>query len=102
MNAPERWELFRLPEGARKITLNRDTRLPHAATFTILKEDHTLGNLLRHQLLKDKRVIFAGYRVPHPLEHTVELRVQTTDESTPIQVLQEAVQELIANLGTLK
>jgi DNA-directed RNA polymerase subunit L len=24
-----------------------DTKIPNAATFTILKEDHTLGNMLR-------------------------------------------------------
>ena len=40
------------------------------------QEDHTLGNMIRHQLLKDPNVLFAGYKNPHPLEHKVILRIQ--------------------------
>lgn len=41
--------------------------LPSAAIFTFRKEDHTLGNMLRHRLLKTAHVIFAAYRVSHLL-----------------------------------
>ncbi|GFH17575.1 DNA-directed RNA polymerase II, 13.6 kDa polypeptide [Haematococcus lacustris] len=34
----------------------------------MLQEDHTMGNLLRMQLHADKSVVFAGYRIPHPLD----------------------------------
>ena len=54
----------------------QDTKVPNASIFTINKEDHTLGNLIRHQLLKDPNVLFAGYKNPHPLEHKVVIRVQ--------------------------
>ena len=37
--------------------------IPSTAIFTLNKEDHTLGNLLRSQLLKNPRVLFAGYKV---------------------------------------
>ncbi len=55
------------------------TPTPDESNVTLLfdKEDHTLGNLLRHELLKDPDVLFAGYKVPHPLFRTVEVRVQT-------------------------
>ena len=33
----------------------------------IQDEDHTLGNIVRLQLLRDRSVKFAGYRKPHPL-----------------------------------
>ena len=39
-------------------------------------EDHTLGNALRHVLINDARVDFAGYCVPHPSEPVVHVRVQ--------------------------
>jgi DNA-directed RNA polymerase II subunit RPB11 len=42
---------------------------------TIYAEDHTLGNSLRHQLLQDSRVRFAGYKKPHPLEEYIEVKV---------------------------
>ena len=43
------------------------TGIPSSSIFTFNKEDHTLGNLLRSQLLKSPHVTFAGYKVPHPL-----------------------------------
>ena len=43
-------------------------------TAIIMDENHTLGNIVRYQLLKDKAVKFAGYRVPHPLESKIEIK----------------------------
>jgi DNA-directed RNA polymerase subunit L len=76
MNQPDRYERFVLPPGERKVVYERD-KIPGAGTFTFSREDHTLGNLLRMQLLQDKNVLFAGYRIPHPLEHKMLVRVQT-------------------------
>jgi len=71
MNAPPTFESFLLYDGEKKITREQDTKVPNAAIFTINKEDHTIGNMVRQQLLKDPNVLFAGYKNPHPLEHTV-------------------------------
>ncbi|ORX51807.1 RBP11-like subunits of RNA polymerase [Piromyces finnis] len=102
MNAPDRFELFVLGEGEKKLTITPDTKLPNAATFTFQKEDHTIGNMLRIQLLKYKKVLFAGYKVPHPLEHCIILKVQTTADTTPEAMLMDAFQDLIDEFATLK
>ena len=47
MNAPERSECWRLGDDERKIEYAGDTKIPHAASFTVMKEDHTLGNIVR-------------------------------------------------------
>lgn len=72
MNAPDRYEKFVVPEGVQKcaphervyqdavvlrrltqavccarISLEKDTKVLNAATFTLQREDHTVGNLLR-------------------------------------------------------
>lgn len=64
MNAPPTFESFLLYDGEKKyvqvtsifkyrvICLSRiireqDTKVPNAAIFTINKEDHTLGNMIR-------------------------------------------------------
>ena len=53
---------------------------PHTSrTFVLGDEDHTLGNALRHVLINDARINFAGYCVPHPSEPVVHLRVQTSE-----------------------
>lgn len=46
-------------------------------TYAIGAEDHTLGNALRHVLMQNSKVDFAGYSVPHPSEPVVQIRVQT-------------------------
>lgn len=43
--------------------------------ITIQDEDHTLGNIVRHHLLKDKAVKFAGYKKAHPLINEIEMKV---------------------------
>ncbi|KFZ08923.1 hypothetical protein V502_09054 [Pseudogymnoascus sp. VKM F-4520 (FW-2644)] len=101
MNAPDRFELFLLGDGEKKITEAIDTRTPNSSIFTILKEDHTLANLLRAHLLKDPHVTFAGYRVPHPLFATIELRVQTDGTLTPKEAVIGIAKSLVAELGQL-
>merc|ERR1712110_740650 len=96
MNAPPTFESFLLFDGEKKITKEQDTKVPNASIFTINKEDHTLGNMIRCQLLKDPNVIFAGYKNPHPLEHKVIIRVQTTSDYTPTEALRNAISDLIA------
>jgi len=99
MNAPPTFESFLLFDGEKKITKEQDTKVPNAAVFTINKEDHTLGNMIRQQLLKDPNVLFAGYKNPHPLEHKVILRIQTTSDYTPQDALMNAITDLISELS---
>ncbi|KAK8339869.1 hypothetical protein V6Z12_A08G064600 [Gossypium hirsutum] len=75
MNAPDRYERFVVPEGTKKVSYERDTKIINAATFTIEREDHTIGNILRMQLHGDENVLFAGYKLPHPLQYKILVRV---------------------------
>lgn len=51
------------------------------ATFSFYNEDHTLGNLLRNQIAKNKQVDFCAYSVPHPSEPICNIRVQVSEEA---------------------
>uniref|UniRef100_A0A2K6CLP4 DNA-directed RNA polymerase RBP11-like dimerisation domain-containing protein n=1 Tax=Macaca nemestrina TaxID=9545 RepID=A0A2K6CLP4_MACNE len=95
--APHLWPLH-LP----RITINKDTKVPNACLFTINKEDHTLGNIIKSQLLKDPQVLFAGYKVPHPLEHKIIIRVQTTPDYSPQEAFTNAITDLISELSLLE
>ncbi|VDM98159.1 unnamed protein product [Thelazia callipaeda] len=99
MNAPAAFESFLVFDGEKKIVVEKDTKVPNAAVFTVNKEDHTVGNLLKNQLLKDPQVLFAGYKCPHPLEHKFVLRVQTTSDTTPADALTSAITDLMAELS---
>ena len=66
------------------------------------QEDHTLGNMIRCQLLKDPNVLFAGYKQPHPLEHKFILRIQTTTAYSPQDAMMNAITDLISELSLLE
>jgi DNA-directed RNA polymerase II subunit RPB11 len=52
--------------------------------------------------LKDPRVLFAGYKVPHPLEHNFVVKVQTVPGTSPGNALRDATSELIREVNLLK
>ena len=54
------------------------------------------------QLLRDPQVLFAGYKVPHPLEHKFVLRVQTTPDYSPQEALSNAITDLISEIAALE
>lgn len=120
MNAPNRSDSYLLPEGAQKVTYEKDTKISNAGKFTILREDHTMGNLIRmcvvvkrtldkrrnsmnrlndllpclQAVLRDPNVMFSGYRHPHPLIHDITVRVQTNDASSPVEALANSLDDL--------
>ena len=48
---------------------------PYNATYSFVEEDHTLGNIVRNQIVKNKHVDFCAYSMPHPSEQIVNVRV---------------------------
>jgi DNA-directed RNA polymerase II subunit RPB11 len=95
MNAPERSSAFILDDDEEKIEYAADTKVSNAGTFTLNKEDHTMSNLLRMQLLRDPQVKFAGYMHPHPLVHKIHLKIQTTtSQVAPAETLSAAIEDL--------
>ncbi|KAK9723049.1 RNA polymerase subunit AC19 [Basidiobolus ranarum] len=65
-----------------------------AATFCLKNEDHTLGNALRYVIMKNPNVDYCGYTIPHPSEAKLNLRIQTADDTTAVEALQEGLDNL--------
>lgn len=66
------------------------------------REDHTIGNILRMQLHRDDNVLFAGYKLPHPLKYKIIVRIHTTSQSSPMQAYNQAINDLDKELDHLK
>lgn len=47
-------------------------------------------------------MLFAGYKVPHPLEHKIVIRVQTTPDYSPQEAFTNAITDLISELSLLE
>ncbi|KAH9946881.1 RBP11-like subunits of RNA polymerase [Amylocystis lapponica] len=65
-----------------------------AATYQIHDEGHTLGNPLRWMLMKNPKVEFCGYSLPHPSENHFHLRVQMYDNLSSLTALLTALADL--------
>jgi DNA-directed RNA polymerase II subunit RPB11 len=76
INVPDRALAWRWLDENDELRLKYepDKKKPNAGTFILYKEDHTLGNLIRLQLLRDNGVRFAGYKIPHPLLFECHIR----------------------------
>ncbi|EPS93365.1 hypothetical protein FOMPIDRAFT_1170600 [Fomitopsis schrenkii] len=65
-----------------------------AATYQIHDESHTLGNALRWMLMKNPKVEFCGYSVPHPSENHIHMRIQMYDNLSSLDALLKALSDL--------
>lgn len=79
------------------------TTSPPPALLSAPGPSLTLG--LAHtpsQLLLDPTVLFAGYKVPHPLENVITIKIQTDERSNPADALKRACQLLITQTLNVK
>eukprot|EP00696_Hemimastix_kukwesjijk_P016134 gnl/Hemi2/443_TR152_c0_g1_i1.p2 gnl/Hemi2/443_TR152_c0_g1~~gnl/Hemi2/443_TR152_c0_g1_i1.p2 ORF type:complete len:154 (-),score=22.79 gnl/Hemi2/443_TR152_c0_g1_i1:46-507(-) len=76
-----------------KINCNEDDT---SATFSLVGEDHTLGNSIRYILARKKGVSFCGYSVPHPAEDKMNIRIQTEPGVNVTAALHSGVEDLRA------
>jgi DNA-directed RNA polymerase II subunit RPB11 len=102
MNQPDRYERFVIPEGKRKAEYERDQKHENTGVYIIQREDHTVGNLLRMKLHEDDSVVFAGYRIPHPLDPVMHVRIQTNGSKAPEDAMKEALTDLRTEITDLK
>nr|DAD42386.1 TPA_asm: hypothetical protein HUJ06_000616 [Nelumbo nucifera] len=57
---------------------------------------------LYRQLHRDPNVLFAGYKLPHPLQYKIIVRIHTTSQSSPMQAYNQAINDLDRELNHLK
>ena len=69
-------------ENAKRLAVSRNPPEDmSSATYSFVGEDHTLGNLVRNQIVKNKHVEFCAYSVPHPSEAVCNVRIQLAEAS---------------------
>ena len=78
------------------VTLSTPGSGDSCRTFVFKGESHTLGNALKHVLLTNPKVTFAGYSIPHPAEDQMFLRIQTVDGESAQDVLRQGLTDLKA------
>lgn len=84
-----------------RLQITPDSRVPNCIIAKFEREDHTLGNLLRQELINDEKVLFAAYKIEHPLFANFVMRIQTEEGTNPRVALREACSRLISKLVNL-
>lgn len=105
LNEPERFLSWRWEDedDAVPVTAEKDQKMPNTVNIVLSKEDHTLGNMIRMQLLRDQRVRFSGYRMPHPTINECHIKVQTMEAAqSPLNVFDDALEDLGEEVRRLK
>ncbi len=74
---------------------------PNILRFKVDGETHTLFNALRIELLNDKDVEFAAYKVEHPLFDRIEFVVRTKTID-PLEVVKKAINRIRRRFTTIK
>lgn len=82
------------PKPASRFRVLKSEDDGRCATFELEDEDHTLGNAVRHIILKNPEVKFCGYALPHPNERKINIQIQVyTGEA--IDALEKGFKDLI-------
>ncbi len=71
------------------------SRASNTLVFELKGEGHTFCNALREALLRDPAVVFAAYRVDHPLISSPVFTVKTDGSKSPEDALREAAMRVI-------
>lgn len=82
-------------EGQSRFKILNQEQQGRCATFELLEEDHTLGNALRHIILKNPNVKFCGYACPHPNERKINFQIQVY-KGDALEALEIGFQNLVA------
>lgn len=88
-----------------RVTATRDTGVQNCYEFKIEREDHTLGNLMTQQLLTEERVLFAGYRIHHPLDDFIYLKVNVSDTeeiTNAKDLVENSINTICSDIDSLK
>jgi DNA-directed RNA polymerase II subunit RPB11 len=101
-NRPDVFVELRDQISETKVTFTPDAGFSHAATIRLAKEDYTLGNLLRNALLRNPNVVFAAYRLPHPLEHNILINVRTNEFEEPENAFLGALDAVLRDIEKLQ
>ena len=66
--------------------------------FVVKGERHTFPNLLRSALMRDKKVVFAAYKLHHPFDEAAVFALKTSGKA-PKKALADALKRINSDLS---
>jgi DNA-directed RNA polymerase II subunit RPB11 len=58
--------------------------------------------MIRMQLHEDRAIVFAGYRIPHPLESKMLVMIQTNGTKSATQAMEHTLDDLRSEMQSIQ
>ena len=70
--------------------------------LSLVNEDHTLGNLLSHYLQEHKSILYAGYKIDHPLERVVDITLKSNGSKKMKTIIMETFDDIMSTFKKIR
>ncbi|AFP65318.1 ring-box protein 11 (nucleomorph) [Chroomonas mesostigmatica CCMP1168] len=101
-NTPNPLDAITVPASLKKINYYKDEKKLNCGYIKIEREDHTLGNIIHKNILKNKFVVFSGYKKTHPLEYFILFKIITDGNISPLTAFENVLQDIYIQLSQLE
>lgn len=102
----EKIELLKNPESYEDIDIEVSKTNLTAFDVIFTNSDDTLGNIIQTYGMKEKDISYIGYRVPHPLDRVLNIRISLTkkdfSEKDVCQKLIDILKNVLTKISKLK
>lgn len=79
-----------------------EDKISNSIEISIRDEDYTLGCALVDELQRRSEVAFTAYKIPHPLQNILKVKVTAeTIENKPVELVKSSLDNLIQDCDTL-
>lgn len=90
-----------MTELGRKVEVKYDKDTVNTMELIVHGESHTLANMVRDMILKNSSCTFCAYKIAHPSDDFVSIRVGAI-ENTPVRIMViESLEVLSQNIEDL-
>ncbi|KAI5192011.1 DNA-directed RNA polymerase II subunit RPB11 [Nematocida sp. AWRm77] len=80
-----------------------ENKMNNQIEMSIRDEDHTLGNVLVTELQQREGVVFAAYKIPHPLQNILQVKVALeSTEDSPVDAVKDVLKKLKRDCETIQ
>jgi DNA-directed RNA polymerase II subunit RPB11 len=80
--------------ASKKVSIEYVGNVRNTIEMRIENETHTVGALLAEQLLEDRRCLFGAYRVDHPTDNHVFVRISADRTCSVKELLSETLKKI--------
>lgn len=84
-----------------EIEINKFSAIPNTIDIKIDGETHTVASVIVENLNKNPSCLFAAYKVNHPYDNFVNIRITAKDEENPVELFKNTLKNIIGNVDIL-